>query len=85
VNARSIGIELPGPWNQDPRPQFQYSLLRDLLSTLRAEIPTLIYITGHKFIAKNKKDPGPGVRRDWVEGLGFASIFWERELEMLLL
>ena len=78
VNLRSIGIELPGPWNQNPRSNNQRELLRNLLDDLKYEIPSLKYLTGHQFIdPTNRKDPGPGVDVSWFEGLGYTVAWYD--------
>ncbi len=75
LNARSVGIELPGPAALKVRPALQRDALRALLSTLQAQIPNLTTITKHSSIQEGKKDPGPGVTDDWFTGLGYKLVF----------
>jgi N-acetyl-anhydromuramyl-L-alanine amidase AmpD len=77
LNWCSIGIELPGPWRQSPRPMVQRDLLRSLLGNLKDAMPCLDTLTAHQFIDENKRDPGPGVDASWFEGLGFE-VVWEK-------
>jgi len=80
VNARSIGIELPGPARAISRSDSERDLLRGLLTDLRDALPSLIYLTGHQWIDPRKRDPGPGVTAEWFDGLGFE-VFWRMAME----
>lgn len=73
-NQYAIGIELPGPYHLDPRPDFHrirtVQLVKDIISfcpTVGWPIP--LWLTGHKFFDHEKKDPGPGVKPDWFNDL----------------
>jgi N-acetyl-anhydromuramyl-L-alanine amidase AmpD len=76
INMRSIGIELPGPWDWNPRPDDQKDKLRALLAALKSSLASLKIITAHSFIATNRRDPGPGVNASWFDGLGFEKVIW---------
>ena len=82
ANQRSIGIELPGPWHLDPRPDDQREQLRELLTALRPHMAAHCYLTGHEFVRETKRDPGPGVDASWFEGLGY-DVIWRDCQEML--
>lgn len=75
VNARSIGIELPGPWGEDPRSNEQRLQLRELVRRLCEVFPSLRYVVRHSDIKASKRDPGPGFAWEWLEGLGLEMPF----------
>lgn len=68
VNAYSIGIELPGPYKKE-RSEEEHQTLFHLLGSLIETIPSLVNITRHSDIDKNKLDPGPGL--DWARTQSF--------------
>lgn len=74
-NDVSIGIEMPGPWNGDR--SYAKDQTIQLVKDLKSVLPWLEWITGHKFINDNKKDPGPKVTADWWDGLGL-DIRWKK-------
>lgn len=69
-NGYSIGIEMPGPDEQNPRPERQRILTVALVRELVEALPSIRWISGHQFIDAEKHDPGPGVTADWWDGLG---------------
>ena len=76
ANGCSIGIELPGPWLQDPRPQEQLDAFQALIGELCTALPSLQYWTRHSDINAGKKDPGPGFNQDFVDVLWLAGLEW---------
>ena len=71
VNSRSIGIELPGPWDQ-ARPAGQIIVLRMLVESLVEAVPSLRWWVRHSDIDSGKRDPGPGLADDWADGMGLV-------------
>jgi hypothetical protein len=76
-NTFSYGIELPGPWAENPRSLKQKRRLRRLLHAIRPLCGSPCYLTAHEFIDYGKRDPGPGVDRGWFDGLGYT-VIWEK-------
>jgi len=75
-NLFSIGIELPGPMEQDPRPEEQRIEFRHLVTLLLVEVPSIKRVTTHAHLDPDRRrDPGPGFTRDWVEGFGLKIDF----------
>jgi hypothetical protein len=74
-NSRTIGIELPGPAAENPRPAGHREATVALVRLLVAALPSIRWITGHQFIQSTKRDPGPGVTADWWDGLGLE-VHW---------
>lgn len=85
-NDHSIGIELPGPWRQDPRSRWQKESLLALIATLVEVYPSIKLITGHEFISPKKRDPGPGVDATWFSDTGLIAVWepidWRRAAEL---
>jgi N-acetyl-anhydromuramyl-L-alanine amidase AmpD len=69
VNYRSIGIELPGPWDQT-RSAAQLERLKRTIAVLLTCINTLKYVIRHSDIDPKKTDPGPGFYWECLDGLG---------------
>ena len=65
-NDFSIGVELPGPWRQNPRPQEQADELIRVARDCVAIYPSIVLATTHRSITKSKRDPGPGFRPEWL-------------------
>jgi N-acetyl-anhydromuramyl-L-alanine amidase AmpD len=81
VNARSIGIELPGPAAATVRDPDQREQLRGLLVDLRDALPSLVSLTGHQWISLKRWDPGPGVTAGWFDGLGY-DVYWTKRARL---
>jgi len=75
-NQFSIGLELPGPFYLDPRPEEHRLATVKLVTDLVTFCPTICWLTGHMFFDKAKQDPGPGVKPEWFDGLGL-DVKWE--------
>ncbi len=69
VNWRSIGIELPGPWDKK-RDEREIGILRGTIIHIMELVPSVKLITRHSDINPNKKDPGPGFNWKMLDGLG---------------
>jgi len=67
ANGCSIGIEMSGPWDQDPRDRYELSQLLVLTSDLCDAIPTLRSWVRHSDIKATKRDPGPGFDAKWLD------------------
>jgi N-acetyl-anhydromuramyl-L-alanine amidase AmpD len=76
ANSLSIGVEMSGPYHQDPRDPPELLRLRTLLANLKLACPTLRWLVRHQSIAK-KRDPGPGVSLELFQGLGYE-VVWSR-------
>jgi hypothetical protein len=70
VNPYAIGIEMPGPAAQNPRPERQRVQTVALVREIVEALPSIRWISGHQWIDEHKTDPGPGVDASWWEGLG---------------
>jgi hypothetical protein len=66
-----IGICLPGPWDENPRSQWQKDDFRYLVTQIQGALGwQLKYWCRHSDISSNRRDPGPGFSESWVDGLG---------------
>ncbi len=69
LNGRSIGVELSGPWHQNPRADLERDLFRRLVADLQLyTVGALRFWVRHSEWSDRKKDPGPGVGDDWLDG-----------------
>jgi N-acetyl-anhydromuramyl-L-alanine amidase AmpD len=67
-----LGVELPGPWDQIPRPDAQREELRRVLLIAVVVLPWLAYWCRHSEIDQTRRDPGPGFHNGWLDGLGLV-------------
>lgn len=74
LNFRSIGIELPGPWDKK-RDAFELALVRESVACLTNLLPSLKLAVMHSDIDPRKKDPGPGFQWKCLDGLGLEFPF----------
>ena len=73
-NDRSIGIEMSGPWHQNPRDPVELDRLRRLLTDLREAMPSLVHWARHSDLNPNKSDPGPGFPDTLPEEVGLVRV-----------
>lgn len=73
ANGRSIGLELSGPWHQDPRRGVEREAFLGVVGVLLSVLG-LSYWTTHAAIASSKRDPGPGFSGGWLEGSGLTWV-----------
>lgn len=68
VNQRSVGIELVHPNAASvPWPEVQLEALQWLLGELRAAVPTITWLLGHRHVAPKRKPFCPtGLEIDWL-------------------
>ncbi|MBU1082455.1 MAG: N-acetylmuramoyl-L-alanine amidase [Spirochaetes bacterium] len=65
------GIALLGPYELDPRPDWERDALRAVLIMLAEARPSVRYVCRHsEQPGAGRRDPGPGVKADWLEGTG---------------
>ena len=73
LNGRSIGVELSGPYTQDPRRETERLQLRGLVVTVQAAtMGNLKWWCRHSEWSDSKRDPGPGMLDSWLDGLGMV-------------
>lgn len=65
-----LSIAFRGPSSLDPRPAWERAALRYLLSLVVMARPSVELVARHSQQKRSKTDPGPGVRQDWITGLG---------------
>jgi len=70
-----LGVEMPGPFSQNPRSPECREATVDLVYAIVQAVPSVRMITGHQFIDHAKRDPGPGVSAEWWDGLGLE-VTW---------
>ncbi len=73
VNGFSIGIALPGPYDQEFPDYVKEKFIR-AVSDILIEVPTLKIVVRHKDIQKNKKDPGMGFMWNWLDSFSRFSL-----------
>ena len=71
VNALSVGVELPGPWDMERGPDQRQEWDRLMMWLVQA-CPSLEFWARHSDIKRGKLDPGPGWDAGWMSGVGLA-------------
>lgn len=74
INATAIGIELSGPWHQDPRSAVELDRLSHLLADLVDAMPSLTYWVRHSELNAGKSDPGPGLPDELPTKAGLVHV-----------
>lgn len=66
-----IGIALSGPYEQDPRTEYELTELQRVVGLLVTTQPQIKWWTRHSILAPDRrKDPGPGFPDGCMEGFG---------------
>lgn len=77
-NDCSYGIELPGPYNKEPRSDHEKNECLYTIERILKYNPFIQFITCHKFVETGNRDPGNGVKKEWFDELGLT-IIWSKE------
>lgn len=64
-----IGVAVPGPDEQTPRPDSQRDDVREVVRKIKEAVPSVIWWCRHSDIEAGKGDPGPGFLDSWMDGL----------------